>query len=168
MTLGEYAKHRWLPQIKSTVKPRTYESYAETVRLHLQPTLGNIRIRHLTRGYIKALLVSKLTAGLARNSVRIVHAVLSALLNAAIDDEVLANPAARRGRSLRLAAVPSQRQEAVKAMTREQLRAFVPWLPKKPVRGGVALLDDHEMPKIPCLVAKVAGTPGTDRKGPKR
>jgi integrase len=126
MTLAEYAKRRWLRQIKSTVKPRTYESYAETVRLHLQPTLGNIRIRHLTRGRIKALLVGKLSVGLSRNSVRIIQAVLSAMLNSAVDDEViLANPASKLGRSLRLAAAPSLRQEQIKAMTREQLGAFL-------------------------------------------
>jgi len=70
--------------------------------------------------------VGKLSAGLSRNSVRIVHAVLRALLNAAVDDEViLANPAAKLGRSLRLAAVSSHRQEEIKAMAREQLSSFL-------------------------------------------
>ena len=70
--------------------------------------------------------MGKLGAGFARDSVRIVHAILRALLNAAVDDEViLANPAAKLGRSLRLVTLSSHRQEAVKAMTREQLSTFL-------------------------------------------
>lgn len=75
ITFADYAERRWLPQIKATVKkPRTYESYADTVRVHLKPVLGKIRIRHLTRGRIKAFLAAKLSAGLARNTVRIIYA----------------------------------------------------------------------------------------------
>ncbi len=83
-------------------------------------------MRHLTRGRIKAFLVAKLSAGGARNTVRIIHATLRALLNAAVDDGLLlANPATRLGRQLRLAATPRLRQEAIKAMTREQLGTFL-------------------------------------------
>jgi integrase len=126
ITFAEYADRRWLPQIKATVKPRTYASYADTVKLHLTPVFGKARVRHLSRARIKAFLVAKLSGGLARNSVRIIHATLRALLNAATDDGLLlANPATRLGRQLRLAAPPRARQEAIKAMTREQLGAFL-------------------------------------------
>jgi integrase len=124
--LSRNGVEEWLSQIKATVKPRTYDSYAETVKLHLKPAFGKTRVRHLSRGRIKALLVAKLSGGLSRNSVRIIHATLRALLNAAIDDGLLiANPATKLGRQLRLAAPARARQEAVKAMTREQLGTFL-------------------------------------------
>ncbi len=63
---------------------------------------------------------------LARDSVRIIHATLRALLNAAVDDGIIiANPADRLGRVLRLVANAQTRQEAVKAMTHEQVAAFL-------------------------------------------
>ena len=68
----------------------------------------------------------KLMSGLSRGTVRILHATLRAMLNAAVDDGVIAvNPANRLGRPLRLAPSPSARQETIKAMTREQLAAFL-------------------------------------------
>lgn len=97
-----------------------------TLRLHLLPILGGMKVRHLQKGRVKALLAEKLSSGLARNSVRIVHAVLRALLNAALDDGVIiANPADKLGRQLRLVQPTKARQEEIKAMTREQLSAFL-------------------------------------------
>jgi hypothetical protein len=52
----------------------------------------------MTKARVKLLLTDKLRAGYARDSVRIVHATLRAMLNAAVDDGViLANPADRMG-----------------------------------------------------------------------
>src|SRR5215467_2705768 len=63
---------------------------------------------------------------LARDTVRNIHATLRAMLNAAVDDGIIvANPADRLGRALRLIAAPTARQEQIKAMTREQVSAFL-------------------------------------------
>ena len=63
---------------------------------------------------------------LARDSVRIIHATLRGLVNAAVDDGVIvANPADKLGRGLRLVINAKTRQEEVKAMTRDQLAAFL-------------------------------------------
>jgi integrase len=121
ITVSAYLK-RWETLIASGVKSRTLADYKDTFRLHLIPALGPMRIRQLHRGRIKALLAEKLSFGLARNSVRIIHATLRAMLNAAIDDGViLSNPAERLGRQLRLVTRAGERQEAIKAFTREQL-----------------------------------------------
>jgi hypothetical protein len=62
----------------------------------------------------------------ARDSVRIINATLRALLNAALDEGVIvANPADKLGRRLRLVVNAKTRQEEVKAMTRDQLAAFL-------------------------------------------
>jgi integrase len=125
ITVGEYAE-RWLTVIGASLKPRTVESYAKNLDFHLLPRFRAVRVRNLQRGTIKSFLADKLQRGLARDTVRVIHATLRAMLNAAIDDGVLiANPAARLGRHLRLSAPPRQRQENIKAMTREQLAAFL-------------------------------------------
>ena len=125
VTLAAYAE-RWLGQLAASVKPRTVESARNTLRLHLLPAFGKIKMRQLARGPIKEFLGEKLKAGYSQNTVRLLLAALRALLNAAVEDGlILANPAARLGRALRLVTSPSARQERVKAMTREQLAAFL-------------------------------------------
>ena len=64
--------------------------------------------------------------GFAKDTVRIMHATLRAMLNAAVDDGViLANPADRLGRQLRLTPSKTTRQEQIKAFNRPQLEAFL-------------------------------------------
>jgi hypothetical protein len=58
-------------------------------------------------------LAGKLNDGLARNTVRIIHAALRGMLNHAIDDGVIdRNPALGLGRQLKLVASPETRQES--------------------------------------------------------
>jgi hypothetical protein len=100
---------RWLSLIRATVKPRTYASYGQTLTHHIVPVLGSVQLHRLHRGMIKAFLAQKLEAGrvqktecqatgLSRNSVRIIHATLRALLKAAVDDGIITiNPAEKLG-----------------------------------------------------------------------
>src|SRR2546427_213809 len=54
------------------------------------------------------------------------HGSLRTMLNAAIDDGViLANPADKLGRQLKLSMSAAHRQEEIKAMSREQLAHFL-------------------------------------------
>ena len=125
ITVAAYAD-RWLRLIASTVKPRTLVSYAGTLRLHLLPAFGAWRVQRLDKGGIKGMLADKLASGLSRNTVRIIHATLRAMLRAAVDDGVMPiNPAEKLGRQLHLVAPKAVRQEEIKAMTREQRQRFL-------------------------------------------
>src|SRR3990172_6753810 len=124
VTLAEYAQ-RWL-KLCASLKPGTQEGYEQKLRKHILPTLGQRKLRELTRGNVRSLLAEKLQAGLSRDTVRLIHATLRAMLAAAVEDEILkANPASGVGRSLRLGASKGERSESIKAMTREQLEAFL-------------------------------------------
>src|SRR5207249_7885894 len=104
ITVRAYSE-RWLGIIATQVKPRTLESYTDTLRLHILPALGHVRVQELERGRVKALLAAKSQSGLATNSVRIVYGTLRAMLNAARDDGLrLAHPdpVSRLGRTMRL------------------------------------------------------------------
>jgi integrase len=60
--------------------------------------------------------------------VRIIHATLRAMLNAAVDDDEItfSNPAAGKlGSALRLVEPAAARQEQIKAMRRDQLQEFL-------------------------------------------
>ena len=142
ITVAHYAE-RWLALIGAGVKPRTIEGHRTALRLHLLPTFGRVKVRLLQKGHIKTLLAELLQRGwvkritkdgvtqevrlpLKRGSVRIIHTTLRAMLYAAVDDGVIvANPAERLGRHLKLVPAPATRQEEIKAMTREQLAAFL-------------------------------------------
>lgn len=125
LTLVAYAE-RWLGLVAASIKPRTLTSYEKALRLHLLPTLGTVKVRQLQKGRVKALLAEKLTGGLSRNSVRIIHATLRAMLNAAVDAGVIVgNPADKLGRQLHLVRPAKARQEEIKAFTREQLDLFL-------------------------------------------
>jgi integrase len=125
ITVEDYATG-WLGIVAAQTKPRTHASYEQLLRVHILPPLGPARVRELHRGRIKALLATKLEAGLSRNTVRLVLATLRAMLQAAVDDGVLlANPALRLGRSLRLITSAKARQEHIKAFTPEQFGIFL-------------------------------------------
>src|SRR3989449_10983437 len=93
MQLDAYSD-RWLEQITSSVEPRTLASYRENLLLHIRPIFGDVKVRGLHRGHIKALLAKKRTEGLSKNSVRLIRATLSVMLGDALDDGILqTNPA---------------------------------------------------------------------------
>ena len=87
-TVRAYAG-RWLRLVAATVKRKTLRSYEQNLRLHILPALGGVRVAQLRVGLLRSFLLEKLGSGLSRNGIRIVRATLSAMLSAAVDDELL-------------------------------------------------------------------------------
>src|SRR5262249_46353703 len=83
-TVRQYSE-RWL-RLCAGLKLRTRESYESRVRLHIPPAFGSLKLRRLDRAGIKTLLLEKREAGLSVDSVRLIHASLRGMLNAAIDE----------------------------------------------------------------------------------
>ena len=117
-TVAEYAA-RWLQTIAPpTLKRRAFDAHASAVRLYIVPRLGTLRVTELRRSDVKAFLTSCQREGtsgrpLTRGSVRLVYSAIRAMLNAAIDDElVTGNVAAKLGRQLRLQPTAHERQAA--------------------------------------------------------
>jgi integrase len=123
-TLKEYSV-RWL-HLCGNLKARSLTGYRQKLENHVLPALGSIKVRKLHRSQIKTLLAEKKATGLAVDTVRLIHATLRAMLNAAVDDGVIqANPAAGLGRSMRLARSRAEREENIRAMDREHLARFL-------------------------------------------
>lgn len=96
VTVGEYLVEWWLPAYGPTVRPRTRESRARDVRLHLVPTLGHHRLDRLAAPQIAAVHRALLARGMAPVSVQRIHAALSRALALAVEWGVLdRNPSAR-------------------------------------------------------------------------
>lgn len=123
----------WLADVREVVRPRTYESYELTVRLHISPHIGRLPLQKLAPQHIRALLreraehggrldrKTKRPVGLSPRSVQYIRAVLRIALNQAVKYELVGRnvaalvddpPGARR----RLRASP---------LTLEQARALL-------------------------------------------
>ena len=56
--VGAYAE-RWLGLVAAGLKPRTLQSYAGALRIHLLPLIGTKKLRELQRGQVKTLLAER-------------------------------------------------------------------------------------------------------------
>jgi integrase len=83
LTVGNYLI-KWLEAIKGSVRDRTWERHEQVVRLHLEPTIGGIRLDRLSALQVQTVYGRKLEAGLSPRSVEIVHTTLHKALKQAV------------------------------------------------------------------------------------
>lgn len=118
ITVGEYAE-KWLRMVESTTRPATLDAYWSRLRLHILPRFGDVALQKLTRAQVREFMAETIQAGATRETILSRLTVLSSMLTAAVEDELIhSNPAARL--NLRLPR-PTPRL----AFTREQLRVFL-------------------------------------------
>jgi integrase len=130
-TLRQYGAE-WLAANATVWKPRTLASNQALLAQHVYPfrvgrhVLGDLRLADLTRPHVKALVVAKRRDGYAPDSVRLMFAALRALLNEAVEDELLPfNPVAHPGKAIRRQLARAKDGEQIKAMTAVELDAFL-------------------------------------------
>lgn len=82
--LGQYLEW-WVSESLPTsgLRPATLVSYAEKVRLHINPTLGHVRLARLAPSHVEQLLRVKQAEGCSPGRVARIHAVLRAALSQA-------------------------------------------------------------------------------------
>jgi integrase len=125
-TLGQFLRDEWLPAIRATVRPTTWQHYAISIDKRVIPALGGVALQSLTPAMLNAmygeLLVTGRTdgkGGLAPKTVRHVHT----MLHKALADAV------RWGRLIRnvsdLSDPPKPPRADIKVWTPEQVRAFL-------------------------------------------
>jgi integrase len=75
----------WLEQsVKPRLRPLTYRCYGNSVRNHINPALGQVRIDQLGPRDLQMLMNVKLSEGLSAKSVIHIHQVLRSALNQAM------------------------------------------------------------------------------------
>lgn len=105
-TLAAYAE-TWLATIRGAVREHSRERYRYRLERYVLPALGAFTLTTLSRRHVRDCLAALASRGLAPHTVRAAHAVLHALLNLAIDDELVGtNVAARLARKLHQATRP--------------------------------------------------------------
>jgi integrase len=76
--------NRWLEDsVKPTVRPKTYQSYAQMTRLHIVPSIGRVELTKLSPQQVQAWLNRKMTSGLAPRTVSYMRSILRQALEQA-------------------------------------------------------------------------------------
>src|SRR3989338_3312322 len=120
--LEEYAP-KWLQIKQAEVKPSTLTSYEYALRVHILHDLGKHQLGKLTREAIKAFLGKKNESGLSRDTVRVLHATLRALLEEAVESGIVpVNVARRAGKFVKGKA---DRGEKIQFFSRDELALFL-------------------------------------------
>jgi integrase len=82
-TLATFLEEWLRDSVEPTVRPRTALAYAERMRKHVIPTLGNLKLGALTSRHIQQLWAAKLRDGLSPGTINGVHVVLHRALRQA-------------------------------------------------------------------------------------
>lgn len=118
----------WLKEVKPTVKEGTYERYESVWRRYVNPKLGTIDIRDITRADILKFLKGVKETGVSVSLVQIVGTVISSVMLYALDLEIIdKSPFQEIGRSLKM-------KKSVKypdPFTHEQLAALLEASPER-------------------------------------
>lgn len=117
MTVADWLD-QWLEIRRRSLAGQSYDKYEQTVRVHLIPALGAIRLDKLSRADI-SMFYARLDR--APRTLRAIHVVLRMALDRAIEDQLIAvNPAARRGKDL-----PQPQKRPVSILSPEQAMSLL-------------------------------------------
>jgi len=98
-TFKQYANSWIKTTVPATCKESSTKDYEDILRIHVLPFFADLKVTDITRGQIKHFLLDKINEGKAKSTVNHYRAVVSGVLNQAVDDGVIpANPAHRLGR----------------------------------------------------------------------
>jgi integrase len=83
-TVGQFLAD-WLENwAKPSIRPKTFVSYSDTVRLHLVPAIGRIPLAKLTPQHVQALLNDAVRSGLSPRTAAYVRSILGIALARAL------------------------------------------------------------------------------------
>ena len=127
--LQQYLTKEWLPAVKATIRPSTYNSYVQHVECHIAPHIGSVKLAKLTGSQVNALYAKLAQSGSKDGkhglSAMTIHHVHSCLHKACKDavrwGHISRNP-------LDAADPPRKKGDDTREMrtwTKEQLKAFL-------------------------------------------
>ena len=118
LKLGEYLD-RWLPDIRDTVRQRTWERYEQIVRVHIKPALGRVKLKDLNATHARGLYREKLEGGSSPRTVQYIHTTLRKALQDAVSDGLIPRNVADGIKA------PRPKKKEINPLSPEQARAFL-------------------------------------------
>jgi integrase len=142
-TVGEHLL-AWLPAIRSSLRPATYESYERNVRQHLIPTVGHVWLDQLTPDRLAAVYAElhrsgRLdgTGGLSPRSIRYLNTILGKALGDAVAEGKLARNVAQAPTVRRR--LPRHAKPEMSTWSAAELAAFLDQLRGDPLHAPILL-----------------------------
>jgi integrase len=74
----------WLEKVRPSLKPKTYRTYEQLLRVHVLPTVGSTPLTKLTAEQLQRLYAVRLSAGSSTTTVHHVHAAIHRALASAL------------------------------------------------------------------------------------
>lgn len=112
LTFGDWVIDRWLPTMRTQVKPSTFESYSRNARQHVLPRLGGRQLREIGPGQLNTLYADLLDhgrqngdGGLSPKTVRYIHTIVHKALADARDAGLVTLNVAERAKPPRPRAI---------------------------------------------------------------
>lgn len=118
LTVAEFLAN-WLESEKESVRESTHNRREEVIRLHVNPSIGHLRLSKLNALHVQRLYALKLDDGLSPGTVRLIHANLSKALRKAVRWRLVSVNVARA------ATAPKNTVEEVKPLTREEVKRLL-------------------------------------------
>lgn len=123
MTVGEWLDI-WEKEYLGGVKPATVCAYKATIKNHLKPNLGAIRLEALTAHTIQGMYNKLTESGLSAKTIKNTHGVLhKALQQAVLNEYIRSNPT-------NACTLPRAEKKEIQPLDEEQITAFL-----KAIRG---------------------------------
>ncbi|MCE7927202.1 MAG: site-specific integrase [Chloroflexi bacterium CFX7] len=119
LTTGAFLDQWLRDSAAPALRPRTHESYAMIVRVHLKPAIGHIPLLKLSPADVQAYMASKRADGLSARTTQYHHSVLRRALHIAEAWGAVPRNVAR------LATPPRVERGEVSPFTPEQARSFL-------------------------------------------
>ena len=128
-TVRQYLTKEWLPAVKATIRPSTYNSYVQHIECHIAPHIGAVKLQKLSGSQVNALYAKLAETGkqdgkhgLSPQTIHHVHACLHKACKDAVRwGQLSRNP-------LDAADPPRAKGDGsreMKTWTKEQLKAFL-------------------------------------------
>lgn len=137
-TLGEWAD-AWLDRCEDdgTLALTTIKGHRQRVRAIIKPAIGKVRLDQLTVQHVRRVRTVARDLGLNDTSARQAHAVLSSMLSAAVEDELVRENVAKRVKA------PRKSHYEPQSHSLDEATRLLEWAREKPwhdLRVSVALL----------------------------
>lgn len=116
-TLGAYLEE-WLRLKEGTIRPVTWASYRDTIKKHLSPGLGALKVQKVSVAAIQAYIADKRREGLSPKTIRYHVCLLGTALRNAVPDTIPFNPV--EDRRVR-AALPKKEQHEIDPLDEEDV-----------------------------------------------
>lgn len=118
LTVGKYLED-WCSGIRYTMKHSGWRRQEQSIRLHIIPTLGTVKLSKLTPLHLQQLYAERLDAGLAPRTVKIIHNTLHKALDQAVAWSLIpSNPT-------NAVKPPKAPDQEIEPLTKEQVKTLL-------------------------------------------